>query len=366
MKTLIILFMILISVGLASENNLTKSDIHTIYFEKIFNKKVASPLSNSIESGQYTYAVGSISTNNHLNYDTEQPFVVKFDQKGNILWSKTFIDYFGRLDSIVTDKNFNIYAVGTEYSATRPGYNDIQKSLIIKLDSNGNVLWKKTIGTTKYDSFKDIKIMNNNLYIIGLTRYKNIKYQSELVKMNTNGKILFSKIIYDDYYVGFEPHIEIDIDENIYVSNNSKSKKPSITKYDKDGKKLFTKEINSFGLLQVVLDDNNNLYTISIDKKPALATNIMKLNSNGSIIWEKNIKIDKRNFPKNIVVNNDRIYILGRHITIYDLDGLYKSKIQMKQVHITNIVPTKDKGLFITGGKSNLAGSNSSYFAKVK
>ena len=366
MKTLIILFMVLISVGLSSENNLTKSDIHTICFEKNFNKKVASLLHNSIESGKNTYAVSSISTSNRSNYETDRPLIVKFDQKGNIVWSKTLINYFGILDSVVADKDSNIYAVGTEYSATRSGYNDIKKSLIVKLDSNGKVLWKKAIGTTKYDSFKDIKIMNNNLYIIGLTRYKNIKYQSELVKMNTNGKVLFSKIIYDDYYVGFEPHIAIDNDENIYVSSNSKSKKPSITKYDKNGKELFTKEINSFGLLQVVFDDNKNLYTISIDKKPALATNIMKLNSNGSIIWKKDIKVDKRNFPKNIVVKNDRIYILGRHITIYNLDGLYKSKIQMKQIHITNISPTKDKGLLITGGKSNSSVSNSSYFAKVK
>ena len=115
------------------------------------------------------------------------------------------------------------------------------------------------------------------------------------------------------------------------------------------------------------MDNNhNNLYTVSIDKKPFLANNIIKLNNDGNIIWGKNIPINKKNIQKKIIINKNTIYIIGKYITIYDTDGFLKSEIKIKQTNIRNIMTTKDKALLIVGGKGNISVSNSSYFAKIK
>jgi len=367
MKTSIILFFILTAVGFAKESSFSQSNNHKVYFEKNFNREVTTLLSNSIEYKQYMYAVGTKAIGRYSNYDTDKPFIIKFNQKGNIVWSKTLNNHFGTFKSIVIDENSNIYAVGSDYSPTMVGFtNDIKKALIVKFNDNGEILWKKTIGTTNYDSFSDIKIIDNNLYIIGLTLSNRRKTQSKLVKMNLNGKILKNKILYDEHNIFFEQYIAVGKDNNIYISNNIKSKKPSIAKYDTNFKEIFTKKINTFGLLQIAIDNHNNLYTVSIDKKPILANNIIKLDSDGNTLWEKNIPIKKRNIPIKITINKGTIYILGKYITIYNTDGLFKSEIKIKQANIRNIMPTKDKALLIVGGKGNISVSNSGYFAKIK
>jgi len=121
-------------------------------------------------------------------------------------------------------------------------------------------------------------------------------------------------------------------------------------------------------LLQIAIDNDNNLYTISINTKPVLATNIIKLDDNGNIIWKKSINVDKKNFPKKIIINEGTIYILGKYITTYDINIVKKAEIktEVKQINIRNIVSTKDKALLILGGKSNMQVSNTSYITKVK
>ncbi len=302
MKVLIILLYMLITISFASENNSIQPTEHKVFFEKEFNQHAYGLLFNAIEHKQHIYIVGRTAEGRSSTYDTEKPLISKLNQSGKVIWSKTLKNHFGSFFSIAIDKHSNIYAVGRDYSPSKKGYrNDIEKALIIKFNNNGKIIWEKIIGTTKYDSFHDIKIIDDNLYILGITYSKKEKNQSQLIKMDFNAAILFSKILYNNHDIFYKQHITVDKDKNIYITNNIRSKKPSISKYSQNGKEIFTKDINTVGLFQIAIDNDNNLYTISIDTKPNLATNIIKLNNDGNIIWKKNIHLDKKNFPRKII-----------------------------------------------------------------
>lgn len=101
-------------------------------------------------------------------------YISKFDQNGTHLWTQTFGGNSNTMYSggIAQDQAGNIYLTGSYsflfvangsnyYSAgNKDGY-------LIKLNSNGVVLWAKSFGSTGLEDFKSIACNGNNLYLAG-------------------------------------------------------------------------------------------------------------------------------------------------------------------------------------------------------
>jgi hypothetical protein len=108
-------------------------------------------------------------------------FVWKIDSAGNHIWAKSFTggsSYNG--GSIAADSDENIYVTGYFFDSTDfdPGpanfylaSNGSGDIFIEKMDSSGNFIWAKAIGSTYYDQGYGIEVDEaNNVYVSGRFR----------------------------------------------------------------------------------------------------------------------------------------------------------------------------------------------------
>ncbi|MHA1266131.1 MAG: hypothetical protein ACTSRS_12940 [Candidatus Helarchaeota archaeon] len=90
-------------------------------------------------------------------------FVAKFDSNGNLLWNTTWgtTDYDFAND-IVVDGNNNTYVIGTF------GFGTNTNATLTKLDADGNIDWIRTLGDyIRKDEGYGIAIENDTIYITG-------------------------------------------------------------------------------------------------------------------------------------------------------------------------------------------------------
>jgi len=260
----------------------------------------------------------------HGNYDA---VIVKYDSNGNKLWSKAVggsnADLFY---GVAVDGNNNLYAAGYTKSTDGDITDDISghtDAMIIKFDSNGNQLWDKTIGGNDADHLYDIVVGNDNaLYAVGETELPSqpfvvgVLYDAMIVKIDMNGNVLWNKSINDG---GSPRHnkfdgIAVDSENNAYAVSSASRSSGDITdgnngendalimKFDSGGNKLWDRTIggsNHDSFKQVVTDRNGEVYAVgytdSSDYDITDKTNgghdalLVKLNSDGNLLWNKTI-----------------------------------------------------------------------------
>lgn len=145
-------------------------------------------------------------------------WLVKIDSSGNLIWEKTFGgsagDAFGK---ILTTENNNYFLIGASTSSDGdisndpyPGSNDIW---VVKIDSIGSILWDKIIGGGMIDHVESASITNDGgVAIFGWTGSQNGDisvnygmYDMWLVKLNSDGEIVWDKSFgTDDFDYGID------------------------------------------------------------------------------------------------------------------------------------------------------------------
>jgi hypothetical protein len=128
-------------------------------------------------------------------------FLVKTDVSGNIQWAKT---YGGANDDLAysvqqtSDGGYIVAGITRSFGA---GNNDI---FLIKADANGNIIWAKTYGGTRWDYAFSVQQTSDGGYILaGYTdSFGAGSYDAFLVKTDANGNIQWAKIyggVFADY-----------------------------------------------------------------------------------------------------------------------------------------------------------------------
>lgn len=144
-----------------------------IEWQKIFNgsKNDYAPSIQETNDGGFIYMVNSSSEDGDFigNYGGSDIWVVKSNAKGEIIWKKNYGgSNFDWGNSILQTKDGGYIISGRTCS------NDIDvtenngedNAWIFKLDSIGNIEWKKNYGGSKSDYFKSIYPTNDKGYII--------------------------------------------------------------------------------------------------------------------------------------------------------------------------------------------------------
>ncbi|QKE72348.1 hypothetical protein HPK19_05825 [Arthrobacter citreus] len=101
---------------------------------------------------------------------SDDALVMKYDHNGNVLWKKTFggsgVDGF----NAVTTSSDGFLAVGSSFSDDLDLdhlNHDGEDALMVQFDREGNVVWKKTIGGTKYDEFYGVTVNEQRVIAVG-------------------------------------------------------------------------------------------------------------------------------------------------------------------------------------------------------
>ncbi len=185
------------------------------------------------------YTVGSYS---FVSQGLEDAFVVKYDKYKNIVAAKSFGgDSLDMASGLGIDSIGNIYINGMYSSKMYLGNDSLQSHgstdiFIIKLNSQLNTIWLKSIFSTDGDGFnwlKNFKLKNNNIYVYGE----------------------FGETILGP------PYSSIGFFDNIQVSSTGKSD-AFIAKYNLDGIVSWVKTIKGADgetIQNIEIDQNENI-----------------------------------------------------------------------------------------------------------
>ncbi len=122
--------------------------------------------------------------------------IVKYDTNGNVVWKKNFGGTSGEYFRGGTSVSDGYIAVGYSYSTDgdllnlhygTTSYND---AIIVKYDVNGNIVWKKIYGGTTYDEFYDITPVQNGYITVGYSNSSDVDLADVEVKGSSDGTIV--------------------------------------------------------------------------------------------------------------------------------------------------------------------------------
>lgn len=130
--------------------------------------------------------------------------ILKYDKDGNLLWQKSWggdgNDFFEKL---IQTENGEYIVVGQSASSNIDGI--INKgagdAIILKYDKDGNLIWQKSWGGNDNEVFYDIRVINNIGFIlvgnISSTNTEDLTnkggFDALIIKCDTNGNIIWQK-----------------------------------------------------------------------------------------------------------------------------------------------------------------------------
>ncbi len=242
---------------------------------------------------------------------THDIFISKFDPLGSFVWTKQIYGTAVHANySIVLDPFGNMYVTGNyqttvdfdpnegiyNLTSTDGGEDDM---FFLKLDSEGNFIWAKTIGgLSKYESTQAIAADKlGNVYVTG----------------------------------SFEGRTDFDPGDSTFYLSSAGLEDIFILKLDRLGNLVWAKQIggkaDDYGN-SIVIDESGNLYTTgyfsrSSDFDPGQGTFfltpngiddvfILRLDSSGNFVWAKQIGGSKYDIGKSIAIaSSGNLFITG-------------------------------------------------------
>lgn len=289
---------------------------------------------NVVVTGIYYSSSITFGTTTLTLNGTQDIFIVKFDNSGNVIWAKreggTASTYS---NSIATDVNGNIFVTGmfggtsitfgtTTLTNSPGGFYDM---FLAKYDSAGNVLWAKKAGGADWDEAKGVSTdASGNVFVTGQYKSSSIVFgtttltNSGLVdvftaKYDGSGNVLWAKKgvgNYNDYSFS----ISNDVSGNAFITGSfagsvvfgsdtlTATGSPSIftAKYDPSGNVLWAKSPTGGGYGQSIAADGGGNAVVTgwfggpITFGSTTLTNaggadifVAKYDGNGNELWAK-------------------------------------------------------------------------------
>ncbi|GAA4937802.1 hypothetical protein GCM10023314_07990 [Algibacter agarivorans] len=369
-------------------NNIYLSIVFGLLFISSFSQEVDLSWANSFggTSGDHSQSMandqsGNIYTtgffNNTVDFDPSPStyeltsngnsdiFVQKLDSNGNFIWAiaiggSSSDEGYG----ISTDVSGNIFITGgfnlTVDFDHGPGIQNLTSNgsddiFILKLNSNGDFLWVKSVGGTANDQGRAIVTdTSGNIYLTGYYQGEvdfnpgagvfTLNYdngdEAFILKLDANGDFLWANEITDPKFAqGYA--IQIDILGNVLVTGTlSAGSVTFIKKLDENGNTLWYKTVNGESTnkgYSIITDTSSNVYVTGVyqlttDFDPSAGIFnltslgytdifILKLNSNGDFLWVKSMGENSSDSGEEIIIDNSGyIYVTGTFEGTVDFD----------------------------------------------
>jgi gliding motility-associated-like protein len=207
--------------------------------------------------------------------------VNKISPSGNIIWSKKIED---------NTLNQEIFALTDGYllsTCVVPSNNTDCKTVLIKLNENGQQVWKTAIGN-RVSVYSMVQDNEGFVYVCGNKSPINQNTSGMLAKIGTTGNILWSKTMMNVVSESLQKLI-LTPDNDLMIFGKTKSQNgfnvPWITKTDNNGEVKWSKTYEStdkdFEKICAIPSDG---YIFAVNENLS-GTVMNKINQNGELLW---------------------------------------------------------------------------------
>ncbi len=308
---------------------------------------------------------GSTILTNAGGYDV---FITKYNSNGTVLWAKSTggTDY-DEATSVSTDGEGNVYVTGVFKSdpitfgsmmLTNAGGDDI---FITKYNTNGTVLWAKSMGGTDDDEATSVSTdAGENVYVTGSFQSSSITFGSTtlinsgggwadifITKYDSNGNVLWAKSE-GGTYVDKAFSVATDAGANVYVTGefysssitfgstvltNAGSADIFLTKYDSNGTVLWAKRAGGTDwdfAYDVSTYTGGNVYVVGWFESPSITFGSTIL-QNSSDIHHDDIFVAKLSDSIDCVLQKVKVSPMG------DLDICLTGFVNLKATSQGNV-----------------------------
>ncbi len=319
----------------------------------------------------------------------------KIDGEGKPVWQYS-LGYAGKQNDYArefkeTSDGGIILVGGTDAS----GNNDI---LVSKLDSSANIVWQKVIGGAKEDiGYSIIETYDHNFVLVGFTETGAFgSADAVMIKLDSNGNVLWQQEFGDVNYDVLKS-VRETADHGYVASGHTTSYGSGngdawIIRVGEDGKYDITAntwsrviggtDVDTLDKI-ITTTDGNYLavgYTASPNPSPYKGLAV-KINPTGGIIWQKMYGGGVNESFNDVLEDTGSEYVVGGLTVSYgagSMDGWFlrldangailaqKALGDANGEHINAISPTNDNGFVLSGGISTpLTGKSDIWIGKV-
>lgn len=269
----------------------------------------------------------------------EKGKIAKYDGNGKLLWEKAYDDGNNSTFSAVKVVEDGYLVVGSsefnEYQIT----NSIREGIVVKYDFDGNKIWQKRYSLSSNTKFLDLLIVEDGFVVVGQSIYENLELGNKpgggvIVKYDFEGNL-----IWEQNYGGNKSGIFHAISKlgSGFVVVGRDSKDTGITVvFDQDGNRQWVKNYSytdKEGFCDVVVS-NDKIYVVGSKKiwtdtgneeednmRDAKNTDaiVAIYDTTGKLLSEKTFGGSSYERYESITLMDDTLYLVG-HMTSMDTD----------------------------------------------
>lgn len=284
----------------------------------------------------------------------ENSLIFKVKRNGVLVWKRILNDSTNWV-SAITKTNDNCFILcGHSYNSV----ND-QEVLLVKINTDGDIVWTKSIGTenSEYGS-QIINTTDNNFIVSGLAT-ENIGslylHHIFIAKINSSGDTLWTRKFIEPLFQ-LPSHIIETMDGNFIVSGttyDTLQSKVWLIKIDPFGNTIWEKTIDATGgesACSIIECNNGELFVggSRIYSNNLQQILLLKLSNLGDVLWEKEFEFPQRSAgPGSMKLDSDGSVILVGSSSVYPhLSDAFVLKVDNNGNEIwRNIQSISDKDL---------------------
>ena len=192
----------------------------------------------------------------NVNFPTNSrySFLYKLNSNGDSLWAKTYDDF--EFNSIAIDGSQNFIIAAEEKNSS----NNIEPK-IVKSNSAGDTLWTKKI---EANFINCVKLVDGGYAFAGSKESNTFFYSSYLLKTNTNGDSIWSRIFQEDS-TNRELKMLYTLNNKDYMLLGQELAFQSLAPFYQIDYRI---QVDSLGICSVASQEESNLNTIILSPNP--------------------------------------------------------------------------------------------------
>ncbi|MFY8181340.1 MAG: hypothetical protein ACOVLG_06155 [Flavobacterium sp.] len=237
-------------------------------------------------------------------YDQIDIWIIKIDSQGNKVWSKTIggsKNDYGTSIIATNDGNFIISGYTESSDGIVPSNFGLHDFLVVKINSSGDVIWSKNYGFSGHDhAHKIIQTSDGGYFVVGFSEYSGIEGSGGTQNNGEGHEIGHKGVLHGSgEFIGVKIDSQGEFMWYRYFGGTQNDRVNDVV------------EANDGGFLMVGFSESSD-FDIN-DNKGSYDFWVVKLHSNGSLAWKHNYGGSGIDQAFGVVKTNNNSYlIVGR------------------------------------------------------